>query len=212
MSEKKEAIVIECPECSTRFRLWIPIEILPEWESGKEIGCVGCMQTLLIEKNEGVFNVSQVQKGDSDDLNKGELEAGQSQSEEVILLLDDEKRARRMVKDALEEGDFTLVTAKDITEALEILNNQTINLLILELHLKNPEDPMSSMDGGEFLQKVKKMQLDIPSIITTGKELIDDIIMDPQWFELNVRGFIQKGNPFWADELKTKINEVLCKD
>ena len=52
----------------------------------------------------------------------------------------------------------------------------------------------------------------IPAIITTGKDIIDDLVMDPKWFDLHVKGFIQKGNPFWADELKLKIKEVLNWD
>jgi hypothetical protein len=41
--------------------------------------------------------------------------------------------------------------------------------------------------------------------------MIDDLILDPKWFELRVKGFIQKGNPFWANELRDKIKEVLNK-
>jgi hypothetical protein len=36
-------------------------------------------------------------------------------------------------------------------------------------------------------------------------------VLDPKWFELNVKGFIQKGNPFWVEELKLKVKEVLYK-
>ncbi len=52
----------------------------------------------------------------------------------------------------------------------------------------------------------------VPAIITTGKDIIDDLVLDPKWFDLNVKGFVQKGNPFWGEELKTKIKEILELD
>jgi hypothetical protein len=37
-------------------------------------------------------------------------------------------------------------------------------------------------------------------------------VLDPKWFDLHVKGFIQKGNPFWTDELKLKLKEVIHTD
>ena len=36
-------------------------------------------------------------------------------------------------------------------------------------------------------------------------------VSSAKWFELKVKGFIQKGNPFWVEELKLKVKEVLYK-
>ena len=67
------------------------------------------------------------------------------------------------------------------------------------------------MDGEELLQKMRSTGFEMPAIVTTGKDIIDDLVLDPKWFELKVKGFIQKGNPFWVEELKLKVKEVLYK-
>ena len=59
--------------------------------------------------------------------------------------------------------------------------------------------------------QLRESGVSAPAIITTGKDIIDDLVLDPKWFELNVKGFIQKGNPFWVEELKLKVKEVLYK-
>jgi CheY-like chemotaxis protein len=201
MSDNKEAVEIECPECATRFRLWIPARLIPEWEDGSQLGCIKCRASLKVAKESGVFVVSTPEEADTAENGK-----------DNILFIDDDKLIRQMAEEALQESDMVPLMAQSSTEALDILKNDSINLIVVDLHLKNPNDPHATMDGEEFLWKIKDMNFSVPSIITTGKDLIDDIILDPKWLDLNVKGFVQKGNPFWTDELKAKIHELLFKD
>ena len=130
---------------------------------------------------------------------------------EAVLLIDDDRLAREMMEHTLEDTGMRLITAKNGAEALKILRNEEIDLIVTDLYLRNPDDPESRIDGEELLKKAQSMGLSLPSIVTTGKDIIDDLVLDPKWFDLQVKGFIQKGNPFWVEELKLKIKEVMFK-
>ncbi len=203
MSEKKEPIEIECPECNAKFRIWVPVNLLPKWNAGEDIGCIKCRASLYISKQGDIFNVRSLK----------EIEADKEESnKENILVVDDDALVRKMTEDMLVGIGIRAILVKNAEEALRVLEKTKVNVIISDLHLKNPNDPHSLVDGEEFLGKVISMGKKIPSVITTGKELIDDLVLNPKWYDLNVKGFIQKGNPFWMDELVVKIKELLKKD
>lgn len=203
MAEKKEPIEIDCPECHSKFRLWVPLRLLSQWKSGEEVGCIKCKSPLRIFAEGDVFKVQSIK----------EVEALKEEAgKEKVLIVDDDALVRKMTEDTLAGIGIKPLLAKNAEDALHMIEKSNISAIIVDLHLKNPNDPHSSIDGGEFLQKVIGMGKDIPSIITTGKELIDDLVLDPKWYELHVKGFIQKGNPFWMEELVVKIKEMLKKD
>ena len=102
--------------------------------------------------------------------------------------------------------------AKNAAEALKALRTERVNRIVTGRYLKNPADPESLIDGEDLLKRVVASGMNIPAIITTGKDILDDLVLDPKWFDLHVKGFIQKGNPFWSEELKLKIKEVMYKD
>ena len=131
---------------------------------------------------------------------------------ETVLVIDDDKLAREMVKSAMKDVGIRLATAQNSAEAIKFIKSERVDLIVTDLYLKNPGDPETLVDGEEVLKKIADMGIVIPAIITTGKNIIDDFVLDPKWFDLRVKGFIQKGNPFWADELKLKIKEVMYKD
>jgi CheY-like chemotaxis protein len=129
-----------------------------------------------------------------------------------VLYIEDDKLSRKMVETVLKDINVRLLAVKNADEALKTLKNEKISLIITDLYLKNPSDPASSMDGEDLLKRVVDLGHKIPAIITTGKAIIDDLELDPKWFDLHVKGFIQKGNPFWAEDLKLKIKETLYRD
>ncbi|MBI5893941.1 MAG: hypothetical protein HZB79_09910 [Deltaproteobacteria bacterium] len=194
MSEKKEPVEIECPECHAKFRVWVPAKLLPKWNEGEEIGCIKCKTSLHIKKQGDVFNVQSMK----------EIEASKEEAgKEKVLVVDDDALVRKMTEDMLIGIGVKPMLVKNAEEALSALEKTNISAIISDLHLKNPNDPHSLMDGEEFLGKVVAMG---------KKELIDDLVLNPKWYDLNVKGFIQKGNPFWMDELVVKIKELLKKD
>lgn len=213
MAEQKKSIEIECPECKAKFRLWVPSKMFSQWKDGEEIGCVKCRAGIKLERNKGNFRVSTPQPIEeiAEALPIDTVAASEAVGE-PILIVDDDALARKMVEDATAKNNFTTLTAKNGTEGLNIIETSQISLVVVDLHLKNPKDPQAVMDGEEFLQRLADLKKDIPAIVTTGRDLIDDIILEPKWYNLNVKAFIQKGSPFWADGLIVKIKEILKKD
>lgn len=130
---------------------------------------------------------------------------------ETVLLVDDDKFSRQMAENTLANMGMRLIVVKNAAQALRIVKGTEVKLIITDLYLKNPTDPEALLDGEDLLKRLLEMGYNIPAIVTTGKDIIDDLVLDPKWFEMHVKGFIQKGNPFWAEELKLKINEVMYK-
>ncbi|OGP13842.1 MAG: hypothetical protein A2052_06060 [Deltaproteobacteria bacterium GWA2_54_12] len=137
-------------------------------------------------------------------------DVAQAPGVETILVIEDDRLSRDMVENSLTELGFAIIPVKSSTEAIRAMR-QKVHLIVTDLYLKNPADAESLLDGEDLLVKLRESGVSAPAIITTGKDIIDDLVLDPKWFELNVKGFIQKGNPFWVEELKLKVKEVLYK-
>jgi len=203
MNKKKEPIEIECPACHVKFRLWVPLKLLPQWKMGEEIGCIQCKSPLLVSREGDKFKVQSLL----------DVEAQSEEAKkEKVLIVDDDALVRKMTEDALIGLGVRPMIAKNAEEALRILEKNDISAMVVDLYLKSSADPGSTMDGEDFLRIVMGKGKSIPSIVITGKELIDDLIPDPKWYELRVKCFIQKGNPFWIDELVVKVKEMLKRD
>ncbi len=215
MTTKKEAIEIRCPGCDVRFRLWIPEEQIGEWESGQEISCIKCGVKISVRKGGEGFETFPTDAEKAEEAVPADAAARPveetPEDEDTILLVEDDKLSREMARQTLTESGFNVVTAKNGPEALEKFKSRNIKLIVTDLYLKNPNDPESSFDGEELLKKLVDKGIHLPSIVTTGRDMIDDMITDPKWFDLHVKGFIQKGNPFWIDDLKAKIKEILFR-
>ena len=219
MTEKKEPLEIKCSSCSAHFRLWIPVGKMGEWERGSTINCIRCGSPYLIKKAAGGFEVTQVPTPrvyagtPAPGTAHGVPSAEESRIHEVetVLLVEDDRLSRKMVENSFKGMDLRLIATASGEEALHILDREKVHLLVVDLYLKDPANPRSMMDGEDLLKKVAQFGYNIPAIVTTGKEMIDDISMEPKWFDLHVKGFIQKGNPFWVDELKEKVADVMMK-
>lgn len=137
---------------------------------------------------------------------------GLTQHGETVLLVEDESLSRAVAENSLIDLNITLLTAVDGEYAIDIIEKNKIDLIVTDLHLSSEENEHPRIDGEHLLQTIADKGLNIPAIITTGKEMIDDIAMNPKWFSLNVKGFVQKGSPFWSEELKDKIKEIINKE
>ncbi len=207
----KEAIEIDCKGCNTRFRLWVPTVLLSSWGDGEEINCVKCGMRYLIKKSGSTIQITEVSADTVSVDNTKEDKAEPPPPKHKILFVDDDKLSAAVAENALEDIAVAITSATSGESALELFKEDDFDLIITDLHLINPEDPNSRLDGEDLLREITDVAIgrEIPSIIMTGKDMIDDIAMDPKWFDMRVKGFIQKGNPFWADEMKTKVKEIL---
>ncbi len=80
---------------------------------------------------------------------------------QTILLVDDDPEFRKAMKKVLEKSDYDVTVAGDGQEALEILTEETFDLIISDLR-------MPEMNGMGFMEEIKRKKIDIPVIIITG--------------------------------------------
>ncbi len=80
---------------------------------------------------------------------------------ENILIVDDEKNYPMIIGEILQEEGYTSMTASSGMEALDILKNQSIDLILTDVK-------MPGMSGIQLLEKIKEINPDIPVIIMTA--------------------------------------------
>ncbi len=205
---RKEPVEIRCSACGASFRLWIPVGMLTEWGAGEEINCIRCGERFIVKKGVDGVEVAGVEAAKVEAATKEEAEAPKAK----VLFIDDDRLSIAIAESTLSEVPIRLVTASSGEDAVERFEKDEFSLVIADLHLRDPDNPESRLDGEDVLRKMVESGRNVPAIITTGKDIIDDLVLDPKWFDLNVKGFVQKGNPFWGEELKTKIKEILELD
>ena len=114
-----------------------------------------------------------------------------------ILVVDDEARMRKLVKDFLVKAGYVVLEAQDGNEAMEVFYaNKDISLLILDVM-------MPHMDGWEVCREVRSSS-QIPIIMLTARSDERDEL---QGFELGVDEYISK--PFSPKILVARVEAIL---
>jgi type II secretory ATPase GspE/PulE/Tfp pilus assembly ATPase PilB-like protein/CheY-like chemotaxis protein len=116
-----------------------------------------------------------------------------------VLLVEDEETLRRVMKDLLEREGYTIVEARDGVEALDEVDRQAPDVIILDLNLP-------SLDGYAVLQQIRSRPATrhIPVMVLTAKGDEDNEV---RVFELGADDFITK--PFRARALSARLEAVL---
>ncbi len=84
-----------------------------------------------------------------------------------ILVVDDDKNTRLLLKAVLEGANYTVSVATDGREALEIMDTTHIDLIVLDIMMPN-------MDGYEFTKTVRESQNNLPILMASAKQLPRD--------------------------------------
>ncbi len=114
-----------------------------------------------------------------------------------ILVVDDEARMRKLVKDFLVREGFTVLEAGDGEEAMELFfADKNIELVILDVM-------MPKMDGWQTLKEIREYS-QVPVIMLTAKDGEADEL---QSFDLGVDEFISK--PFSPKILVARVQAIL---
>ncbi len=114
-----------------------------------------------------------------------------------ILVVDDESRMRKLVKDFLVKKDFEVLEAENGEQALDIFfENKEIALLILDVM-------MPKMDGWEVCKDIRKNSR-VPIIMLTAKSDERDELLG---FELGVDEYISK--PFSPKILTARVDAII---
>ena len=114
-----------------------------------------------------------------------------------ILVVDDESRMRKLVKDFLVKKQYKVLEAGDGEEAIEVFfGNKDISLIILDVM-------MPKMDGWEVCKEIRKFSK-VPIIMLTAKSEENDEL---KGFELGVDEYISK--PFSPKILVARVEAIL---
>ena len=115
----------------------------------------------------------------------------------TILVVDDESRMRKLVKDFLVKKGYLVKEAGDGAEAIDIFfSDKKLDLIILDVM-------MPKMDGWEVLKEIRKYSK-IPVIMLTAKSEEQDELLG---FELGVDEYISK--PFSPKILVARVDALL---
>jgi signal transduction histidine kinase/CheY-like chemotaxis protein len=116
----------------------------------------------------------------------------------LILIVDDDRTILRLCQRLLERSAYHVVTALDPFDALSIVEQQKVDLLLSDIR-------MPRMDGFELIKRAKQLQPDLPVLLMTGYGSIDTAI---QALHRGVDGLILK--PFAsAAELTEAVYRIL---
>ena len=114
-----------------------------------------------------------------------------------ILVVDDESRMRKLVKDFLVREGYTVLEAGDGMEAMDIFyEDRDIALVILDVM-------MPKMDGWQVCREIRESSK-VPIIMLTARSEERDEL---QGFELGVDEYISK--PFSPKILVARVNAIL---
>lgn len=114
-----------------------------------------------------------------------------------VMVVDDEARMRKLVRDFLVRNDFDVVEAADGQEAVDKFYEQKdIALIILDVM-------MPKMDGWEVVREIRKTSK-VPIIMLTARSEERDELLG---FELGVDDYISK--PFSPKTLVARVEAIL---
>lgn len=114
----------------------------------------------------------------------------------TILVADDDPQLLRLVARNLELEDYTVLTASDGQQALELIESKSPNLVLLDVM-------MPKLDGFAVCHQVREFS-SVPIIIVTARGQDQDKV---RGLDLGADDYLTK--PFSVDELLARVRAVL---
>lgn len=117
-----------------------------------------------------------------------------------ILVCEDDVMTQKAIEHKLNSENFDVVKAADGEEAVNVLENNNIDLIITDLH-------MPKLDGLELINYVRnEKNKNIPIIMLTRVGVEETVL---RAFELGADDYVTK--PFSPNELILRVKKVLLK-
>ena len=116
-----------------------------------------------------------------------------------ILVVDDNEKLNKTIKTFLELKNHTVTSAITGHEAIEIIETNSFDLYIIDIHLPN-------INGIDIVKKIRNKDLNIPIIMVTASREIENLV---NAFKTGCNEYIKK--PFHLEELEIRINNLLNK-
>lgn len=131
-----------------------------------------------------------------------------------ILVVDDDKNTRLFLRAVLEGADYTVLTAANGEDALELMDREHVDLVVLDIM-------MPKMDGYEFTKTLREANNNLPILMVSAKQLpadkhkgfavgTDDYItkpIDDEEMLLRIKALLRRAQI--ASEHKIKIGDVV---
>ena len=119
----------------------------------------------------------------------------------TLLVVDDEELVLKVGVNMLEKLGYTVLGAKNGTEAVDIFkaNKDKIQMVILDII-------MPDMGGGDVYDKIKAINPEVKVLLSSGYSVDGQAI---ELLERGCDGFMQK--PFTMEELSGKITQIMKK-
>ena len=113
-----------------------------------------------------------------------------------IMVVDDEMHIRELVRFYLDKAGFDTIEAANAEEALDIVENQYIDLAVVDIM-------MPGMDGFELVEQMRQYR-EFPVIMLTAKSQSKDKL---RGFSLGIDDYVTK--PFDPDDLMARVKTIL---
>ena len=117
-----------------------------------------------------------------------------------ILIIEDEKNMRKIIKDYLIRENYEIIEAEDGEEGLNKFFDNNIDLVILDIMLPK-------IDGWSVCKQIRNKNKEVYILMLTARDKDNDEIFG---FELGADEYITK--PFSPRVLVAKINRIFKKD
>ncbi len=117
----------------------------------------------------------------------------------TVLVIDDEDSIRQVLSIALKEKNYSVFTASNGAEGIEVFKSKKPNIVITDVK-------MHEMSGIEVTKKIKRMDEDVDVIIMTGYGSEELVI---ESMRAGASNFIKK--PISLNELFTILENIIVK-
>lgn len=119
-------------------------------------------------------------------------------AEKIILLADDELMLRDLLAELLESNDYNVIKVASGKETLKVLTEEIkVDLIIMDYS-------MPEMNGLECTAKIRKLNFDVPIILSTGSLSIEENF-DPK--KMKIDRLLAK--PYEFDTMLSTIQELI---
>lgn len=114
-----------------------------------------------------------------------------------ILVIDDDEPIHLMIKNLVKD-EFTVISAQDVQQAIDILSEQNVNLILSDIH-------MPGISGLEFLESIRldEEKKKIPVLIMTNLPTVEK---EQKALDLGAADFIKKE---LLNNDKEKVREII---
>ncbi len=114
-----------------------------------------------------------------------------------ILVIDDDKHTRQLFQAILERENYTVSTAENGLQALNVMEKEHIDLVVLDIM-------MPIMDGYTFTQTLRESNNNLPILMVSAKQLPED---KRKGFLVGTDDYITK--PIDEEEMLLRIRALL---